>query len=158
MASALNGTGVTFNDASTQSTAAPTGVTTLGGVGNIMAVYLLSTTSQAANATIAGSSLFYPSSTPVLGSGGNYFVYTATNWNVQCLTATGNSGVFSTSQQIIYNRTGAGNLGVVVPTNCTALSGTWRLLGGVRGGGTSYDGAYGFYNASWFGVLAVRIS
>jgi len=59
MPSSLNGTGITFNDNTTQSTASVTASTDLGGVGSYAFLLIAVNNNLGINGTIAGSSLRY---------------------------------------------------------------------------------------------------
>lgn len=129
----------------------------LGAIGSVMTVHVLSTSAYSPNATIAGSSLFYPNTQSYIAASGSYWVwYADSSNNVEITAANGRN--WSLYTRCHYTRYNAGNLGVAVPPNCTALSGTWRILSIIPAGTYYYDSGYRSYDASWYTALAVRIA
>lgn len=157
MAATLTSTGITFGDATTQSTAAPTGVTTLGGIGSTMPVFLFSTSSYTSNSTIAGSSLIYPTGMTYYTPNGSAYYNFSGNTNYTRAAGSVTGGAWA-GAAVSYSRQGAGNRGMEVPPGTAQLSGTWRILSSVYAGNYSYDSSYQQYNALWNGTIAVRIS
>lgn len=166
MSSSLNGTGLTFSSGQTlnalpvTSFVGQTGAvdpTTLGAIGCFMTVQVLSTSAYSPNATIAGSSLFYPNTQSYIASQGSYFIWFSDTSNLVELTMAGGRD-WSIPTKISYRRYNAGNPGAVVPPNCTALSGTWRILSMIPAGYYSYDSSYRTYDSGWYTALAVRIA
>jgi len=131
----VSGTEITFNDATVQTTAAVAGGvtslngqtgaitdTTLDAIGSVVFAANVSTSNTAGGATIAGSNLRYPSTISTAGSvatSGTYY-------------SEGSSASLPQSYWfgIIARREATGNTGFQNPGGTTALSGTWRSMGG----------------------------
>lgn len=132
MAVTVGGTAITFNDGTTQTTAAG-GAPAFGAIGSVQALMIRANTDLATNSTIAGSSLSYN--------------YTATaNASVPEIMG-GNYTPLGSCRQQVNNSSN---------TSGTALSGTWRRLdtGRIYGSyGTCCGTAY-----NWGIGLFIRIS
>lgn len=178
----INSTGVTFPDATSQTTArttsntvttfngssgAVTGVssfagqtgavdpTVLGAIGSVMEVFVNTTSSSLPNTTIAGSNLYYASS---LSSANVQFVtYYASSTNYSQIQVTG-SGVYGYFCLTLFQDVRFGNVGVNAPRGASTLSGTWRLLTAVAARSFGYDSCANTSNSAYYRALAVRIS
>ena len=157
MAMTMSGTTLTFNDSTTQSTAA--GSTTFGAIGTVAQVGNFSASVLKPNDTIAGSSLAYVSGTVLQNGTGTLYLsgYNYTNpgkW------------IFSPLIDHYWNREGTNYNGTqfsdVVGSGASTLSGTWRVIGGPvlsKRYETAYDGyAYTSYIQNIGRVLVIRIS
>lgn len=139
--------GITFNDATVQTTAASLVPSSFSAIGSVLAVANYSTSNLLPGNTVAGSSLLY-----VTG------IYSATasngviNLEFGVSTTNGFQGGFG---GIRGSR--AGNIGAFQPSNTTALSGTWRVLTPVTARYSFYD-VYNATNIQYTGVLVQRIS
>lgn len=160
MAMTMSGTTLTFNDSTTQTTAA--GSTTFGAIGTIASVGNFSTSTLYANLTIAGSSLVYPSGTFTSGTLPQNF--STVYWTGGA--ASGNGSIQGGNFTGGYVRVGSTYNGTqfsdVVASGFSTLSGTWRIMGAfayAKRYTAAYDGyAYTEYNQYVSGTLAMRIS
>jgi hypothetical protein len=157
MAVTVSGTGITFNDATTQTTAftGAGGVTSLNGqtgaitnttfdaIGSVGYFVYYSASILAAGGTVAGSSLYYVSTVVANVTDQNGLV---TNGTVSSGTYTVYSGSFA---QRIRQSTIASS---VPPLGMTTLSGTWRAMNVVsRSASSAVCGiAYNDYSVSVF--------
>ena len=141
----LTSAGITFGDATTQSTAAVSASTAFDGVGSYATAYYaqnaVTTTvnrSQyiARGATIAGSSLRVNSR--------------ATSSNVTTVVEAGSGGMMSGVQNAV-------NVSAFPTSNTTTLSGTWRVMSGGVWQFTA-DAGSPDYVMVWPAVILVRIS
>jgi hypothetical protein len=121
MAVSLNSTGVTFSDATTQSTAAVAS-TTFDAIGSVGYFCYYSASVLAAGGTVAGSSLYYVSTVVANVTDQNGLV---TNGSISSGTNTVYSGSYATRSR---SGTAAGQ---VPPLGMTTLSGTWRAMNAV---------------------------
>ena len=132
MAITVSGTTITFNDATTQTTAAVAGVTSLNGqtgaitittfdaIGSVGWLVYNGTTNLTAGGTVAGTSLYYASTVVT-----NYQGAIITNGTI-------NSGTFTRYNNggTLRSRNGAAPSSVA-PLGFTALTGTWRAMNAV---------------------------
>jgi hypothetical protein len=150
----INGTaGITFNDATTQGTAAgaPSSISAVGSV--IVAANGTASRLLPGN-TVVGSSLWYPT--------------TVTSWNSfgteeygpNVFSGTAIFGIQSPTQQVFgsVRSTGSGNPGWQAPAGHTQLSGTWRALTWAGQRGYVYEGAYNSWGAVSQYTLLQRIA
>jgi hypothetical protein len=105
--------------------------TTLDAIGSVVFAANVTTSNTAGGATIAGSNLRYPSTIVTAGSPitqAGYFTE-------------GNNNVYPQSYWvgIIARRINDSNTAFQNPGNSTALSGTWRSMGGTGARSTFYD-------------------
>ena len=159
MAITLSGTTLTFNDSTTQTTAA--GSTTFGAIGTVAQVGNFSASILKPNDTIAGSSLAYVSGTVLSAGSGSQTLYISgynyTNpgkWEVNP-----GSRYYWLREGTTYNGT---QFSDVVGSGASTLSGTWRVIGeaaAVKRYEAAYDGyAYTGYIQYINTVLVIRIS
>jgi hypothetical protein len=161
----VSGTSITFNDATTQTTAftgggvtslnGETGAitnTTLGNIGSVIWAANCTTGTIAGGATTAGSNLRYPStvsSSQAVTSGQNYY---SENPSVPY-------GISYTSWNAIGNiKQSEGNSGYTLPVGATALSGTWRAMGGTGSRSSAYSGDSNTTQSQNYVGLFVRVS
>lgn len=159
MAMTMSGTTLTFNDSTTQTTAA--GSTTFGAIGTVASVGNFSASILKPNDTIAGSSLAYVSGT-VLGAGTNNQTLYISGYNYT------NPGKWEvgTANKYYWLREGTTFNGTqfsdVVGSGASTLSGTWRVIGQpvvAKRYEAAFDGyAYTSYLQHIGSVLAIRIS
>jgi hypothetical protein len=157
MAITVSGTTITFNDATTQTTAAVAGVTslngqtgaitntTLGNIGNVVFGAYLGTTSLTAGSTCAGSLLYYVST----------IVSISTTYGIFTNGSVGNGTFWNT-----YNgqRQSSGNNGFQLPLGMTALSGTWRAMQGIQLASSSWNSCCNQTNTGFVGQVFMRVS
>jgi len=166
MAITVSGTQITFNDATVQTTAFTGGgvssvnsqtgavvTTTLDNIGSVIWAANITTGTIAGGATTAGSNLRYPStvasSLAVATEQQLYysedpngpFNQQSTSWNA--LTCT---------------RRTIGNTGYQNPLGTTALSGTWRAMGGIGSRSSNYNGDSNNTLSQNYAGLFVRVS
>lgn len=147
----VSGSTITFNDSTTQSTSAIP--SSLSGVGSVLMVAQTGASNLLPGATVAGSSLYYPST--LASTPSNFNIYTEWNGGAMPYTQLAGDGgySFNTSQRLV-----TGNGGFSAPGGHTALSGTWRVLTAVRARVSSYDGIYNYTTSYSTWVMAQRIS
>jgi hypothetical protein len=140
--------GITFNDATVQTTAASLVPSSFSAIGSVLAVANYSASNLFANDTIAGSSLLY-----VTGS------YTS---NISLGIIYVEFGVSTTNgfQGGLGGLRGArsGNIGAFQPSNTATLPGTWRVLVPATARYSAYDSPYNNTYIQYTGVLVQRIS
>ena len=157
----ISGTTLTFNDATTQTTAFSS---TFGAIGTIAQLGYFGTAIIEPNGTVAGSNLLYSSVAAVLtGSVPNQYLTLTGSGNLISLTA----GAAIYGNDTYYKRVGSSYFGSpfsdVFPTGYfTALSGTWRNVGPAVKGRMYYvtvdpEGNSDYYQHVYT-VLAIRIS
>jgi hypothetical protein len=149
----INGTaGITFNDATTQGTAAGA-PSSISAIGSVVIVANASTSNLIPGNTIAGSSLLYQSTiTEFPGSSGVS--------NSQYFSEGSSSS--STATRFWYEmwsayRNNPGNSGFVLG-GTTAMSGTWRLLTPASARYYIYEGDYNSAFSAAKLALAIRIA
>lgn len=159
MAMTMSGTTLTFNDSTTQTTAA--GSTTFGAIGTVAQVGNFSASILKPNDTIAGSSLAYVSGTVLGASTASQTLYiSGYNWTNPGKWEVGiGSKYYWLREGTTYNGT---QFSDVVGSGASTLSGTWRVIGppaAVKRYETAYDGyAYTGYLQYISTVLVIRIS
>jgi hypothetical protein len=147
MAITVSGTTITFNDATTQTTAA-SGSTTFNTVGSVGYLVYDGATNIVAGNTVAGTSLYYASTVV-----SNYQTSIITNGSIA-------SGFYTRYNNGPSTRKDGTLPPVIIarpPLGMTALTGTWRAMNAVAKTeitGACCDGSYNNYAAMVF----VRIS
>ena len=162
MAITVSGTQITFNDATVQTTAFTGGgvssvngqtgavvTTTLDNIGSVLWAANCTTGTTAGGATIAGSSLRYPSTISASGSTPDSTTFYSEGSGPA--PSTGWSGT-------ICSKTSIGNTGYQNPGGTTALSGTWRAMGGTGSRSSVYDGGSNLTTSQNYVGLFVRVS
>ncbi len=147
----VGGTVITFNDGTTQSTAATGVPASISAVGSIVLAGNNSGSILIAGATAAGSQFFYVTTTPYL-SGPSAYWYTEGSLFANPKTFLVDSG----SQQVnigggfrqllgqaLILRLTAGNTGFTFPAGLTSLPGTWRVLEPMNARGSWFEGYSG---------------
>jgi hypothetical protein len=157
MAITVSGTTITFNDATTQTTAAVAGVTslngqtgaitntTLGNIGSVVFGAYTSTTNLTAGTTAAGSSIYYVST----------ILSTDSNWG---LITNGSAGIGTFWNQYFGGRRTSGNTGFQLPLGMTALSGTWRVMQGIEGATSGFAVCCNVTTSYYKGQVFMRVS
>jgi hypothetical protein len=142
----VSGTEITFNDATTQSTAATGGVTSLNGqtgaitdtsvdtIGSVMFLYYAVTGTATLN-----TSLLLTANTTIAGSSLRY--------NPSSVQGNGIGALATTARQTATDYTAGG----------TALSGTWRTMGNFTYFQNTNQGGCNFL-ANWAPIMFVRVS
>ena len=150
MPTTLRNTDILFNDGTTQSTAAGSSIpAAFGDVGTITFAGNTTTLNYVFGATIAGSSLRYQT--------------TVVSW-IQPFRSEGPGTGALPSSNFSYviggtsTRVNTGNTGYLVPGGSTALTGTWRNIGGPCSARASYVDTYGNTNSETRMSLWLRIS
>ena len=126
--------------------------TSLGVIGSVlMAIMYKTSTGMVSGETIAGSSLYYPTS---VASWASMFSVTT----IQSLSA--GQGMFASPKDNYAQRTSNGNTGVQTPSgNVTTLSGTWRCMSSLVPQSTSERVACDTQTTTTYGIgLFVRVS
>ena len=167
MATSVTSTGITFPDATTQTTAAVAGVTSLNGqtgavvtttFGNIGSVVVASAYQGSyalAGSTIAGSNLYYPTTISQ--------VFPSQLWSAGTNASNPNTvnTTYWSGLGISVSVTRTGNTGSQPPSGATNLSGTWRLMSSWCGAASSaYNNCCGsnFTSGNQNMGLYVRVS
>lgn len=142
MPTTLRNTDILFNDGTTQSTAATGVPSSITAVGSIVVAANGTTSRILPGGTVAGSSLFYPT--------------TVTSWQTfgsqdQQPNVFAGSTTFTAAGSAVFggaNRSSSGNTGWLAPEGHTALSGTWRSLSWATARGSQYDGCFNVTGSS----------
>lgn len=144
----VGGTAITFNDGTTQTTAAG-GAPAFGAVGSVaMLSYYNTSTAALPNSTVAGSSLYYPTAVTYQSSPFSFNSESSignlpnTYWSV---TASGRS-------------VSGPNSAATAPGGSSSVSGTWRCLSGVPRSYVQRDYCNGFSTTVNQIGLFVRVS
>ena len=159
----VSGTTITFNDATTQTTAftGGGGVTSLNGqtgaitntsldaIGSVILAAVNTTTGLKPGDTIAGSSLYYPN-TVINSAAGNAF-YNSASGTPSTTWFLGGSGYYTRRQN-------SGNTGWQAPTGSSTLSGTWRIMGQAVLRFSTFDSCSSTTSSVLFQTLVVRVS
>jgi hypothetical protein len=151
---AANG-GVTSVNGSTGAVTIDIVPSSLSAIGSVLIAANTSTSNLLPGNTIAGSSLYYPSTISTVGA--------------QTYTEGPSAGPYGTPQTVIYTAQGpdflgfarkqsSGNSGYVAPSGHTALSGTWRVLSLAKARSSIYDSDYNYTSSDSAYVMVVRIS
>lgn len=127
--------------------------TSLGAIGSTMFAVYTGTSNLSVGDTVAGSSLYYPSTISSWVSGGGQLYsqgspggsYPYTYWT------------FS-SAQLVAEQNSSGNTGYVAPGGATALSGTWRAMFPAHARSSTYEPSGGVTTSYSYGTLFVRVS
>jgi hypothetical protein len=146
--------GITFNDATVQTTAASLVPSSISAIGSVVMVANASTSNLVPSSTIAGSSLYYPSTISQVTGG---FVYTE-GTTIAPVTVLRPPGLSNLALMQVAQRTTVGNTGYTTPGGHTALSGTWRILSIGVARSSAYDATYNFTTATSYYLFAQRIS
>ena len=150
MAITVSGTTITFNDATTQTTSAIP--SSISAVGAVVSAANTTTSNLLPGNTIAGSSLYYPSTiTGIINSR----IYTEGSSSLPTTFTVGLSNKYLIGG---VTKNTNGNTGYTVPGGHTALSGTWRVLSVVAARLAAYDDIYNFTASDSGYVIAQRIS
>ena len=124
--------------------------TNLDAIGSVVFAINATTSNYYSGQTISGSSLYVPNTV----SGGQtsntqngfWSFYTVSDYT---LFSYGNN-------EFVRNR--SGNTGVVAPSGCTALSGTWRCMGWTCQASSDFDPCNNRTNIRFSTMLFVRVS
>ena len=161
----VSGTNIVFNDATTQTTAFTSAVTSLNGqtgavvtttnnnIGASQVVAHVSTSvGYITGTTLAGSSLYSPTS--LVGYWTGNPTYPILDGNVS-----GNKPstiLFRSDNRINQNTNG--NVGIQTPRGCTTLSGTWRCMDSMDRASSSYDSKNNNTSQAYPLAMWVRVS
>jgi hypothetical protein len=132
MAISVSGTTLTFNDGTTQTTAA--GVASFGGIGSTTLAVIATTTNLLPGSTIAGSSCYYVSTVNVWNSSNIFTENTTANtkpYTTYFYTSVGPIQYSPLNTGYVIREV-TGNVGFQAPGGHTALTGTWRILSLVK--------------------------
>lgn len=140
--------GITFNDATVQTTAASLVPSSISAIGSVLAVANYSTSNLLPGDTVAGSSLLY-----VTGASS----YNSSNGTVKLEFGVDTTNGFQGGVGGLRG-TRVGNVGAFQPSNTATLSGTWRVLLPVTARYSLYDVTYNYTSIQYTGVLVQRIS
>jgi hypothetical protein len=151
---AANG-GVTSVNGSTGAVTIAAVPSSISAIGSVVMAAHASTGNLLPGDTIAGSSLYYPSTITLVatqifteGPGGGF-------------AGVPQTGVFPGAGAYPFGgsqKLSSGNTGYVVPSGHTALSGTWRVLSVARSRSSIYDSGYNYTTSTSPCIMAVRIS
>ena len=122
-------------------------------VGTVVMAANTTTSNYVPGSTIAGSSLYYPTTIALIASGLIWTEYTGALPSTLLAASYGSKYPYGA-----VNKYTSGNTGYVVPGGHTALSGTWRILTLVVARDSTYDGGKNTTESKSGYVMALRIA
>jgi hypothetical protein len=150
---AANG-GVTSVNGSTGAVTIDLAPSSISAIGSVVMVANASTSNLVPGDTVAGSSLYYPSTISQVTGG---FVYTE-GTTVAPVTVLRPPGLSNLALMQVAQRTATGNTGYTAPGGHTALSGTWRVLSIGVARSSAYDSESNVTTSTSYYLVAQRIS